>query len=88
MTEYDDPALDEVRSWYIDGRRVHNPFASDAALVARFDSWLAEHDREIREDERKRIATWVESMPLFRPGDYVVLNAPVDIAAAIRGGNA
>jgi hypothetical protein len=61
MTEYDDPQLDEVRGWYIDGRRVHNPFASDAALVARFDSWLVEHDREIREEERKRCADIAQS---------------------------
>jgi hypothetical protein len=51
MSEYtpttEDPALEEVRAWYIDGRRVHNPFASDAVLVARFDTWLTEHDREV-----------------------------------------
>lgn len=50
----DDPELDEVRGWYIDGRRVHNPFASDATLVARFDKWLAEHDREVAAAERDR----------------------------------
>lgn len=54
MAEYtptitEDPALEEVRGWYIDGRRTHNPFASDAALVERFDSWLADRDREIAE---------------------------------------
>ena len=43
----DDPQLEDVREWYIAGRRTHNPFASDAALVERFDTWLAEHDREV-----------------------------------------
>ena len=43
----DDPQLDEVRDWYIAGRRTHNPFGSDANLVCRFDNWLAEHDREV-----------------------------------------
>jgi len=46
-TPEEDPALEEVRGWYIDGRRVHNPFASDAALVERFDRWLAAHDAEV-----------------------------------------
>ena len=43
----DDPQLEDVREWYIAGRRTHNPFASDAALVERFDTWLAAHDREV-----------------------------------------
>ena len=54
----DDPQLEDVREWYIAGRRTHNPFASDAALVEsfdtwraalveRYDTWLAEHDREV-----------------------------------------
>lgn len=33
----DDPELQEVREWYIAGRRTRNPFASDAALVERLD---------------------------------------------------
>ena len=28
----DDPQLEDVREWYIAGRRTHNPFASEAAL--------------------------------------------------------
>lgn len=48
----DDPAFQDVRSWYIDGRRAHNPFASDAELVERFDSWWrevqAEHESELK----------------------------------------
>ena len=43
----DDPQLEDVRDWYIAGRRTRNPFASDATLVERFDTWLAEHDREV-----------------------------------------
>ena len=43
----DDPQLEDVREWYIAGRRTHNPFASDARLIERFDTWLAEHDREV-----------------------------------------
>ena len=43
----DDPQLEDVREWYIAGRRTHNPFASDAALVERFDTWRADHDREV-----------------------------------------
>lgn len=43
----EDPMLDEVRGWYIDGRRVHNPFASNAELVRQFDDWLVEHDAEL-----------------------------------------
>lgn len=46
-TTNEDPALEDVRGWYIDGRRAHNPFASDAVLVARFDRWLAQHDVEV-----------------------------------------
>lgn len=37
----DDPELEDVRGWYIEGRRVHNPFASDATLVQPFDRWYA-----------------------------------------------
>lgn len=83
----DDPELDDVRGWYIDGRRVHNPFASDADLVVRFDRWLVEHDREIAATERERIAVDVEAMPLLRRDGYGKLNMPADVAAAIRGGN-
>ena len=43
----DDPQLEDVREWYIAGRRTHNPFASDAELVERFDTWLTQHDREV-----------------------------------------
>ena len=43
----DDPQLEDVRDWYIAGRRTRNPFASDATLVERFDTWLAAHDREV-----------------------------------------
>lgn len=45
----DDPRLEEIRDWYIAGRRTHNPFASDAELVRRFDLWLVEHDDEVRD---------------------------------------
>lgn len=48
-TVADDPQLEDVREWYITGRRVHDPFNSDANLVERFDLWLAERDREIAE---------------------------------------
>ena len=50
MSEYtfsDDPQLEDVREWYIAGRRTHNPFASDAGLVERFNTWLTQHDREV-----------------------------------------
>lgn len=50
MSEYTpslDPERQDIREWYITGRRVHNPFASDAALIERFDRWLAEHDRVV-----------------------------------------
>ncbi len=55
----DDPQLEDVRGWYIDGRRVHNPFASDATLVAPFDSWLTDHDAEVRRDQREKDARLV-----------------------------
>ena len=43
----DDPQLEDVRKWYIAGRRTRNPFWSDAELVERFDRWLAQHEREV-----------------------------------------
>lgn len=56
----DDPQLEEVRGWYIDGRRVHNPFASDATLVARFDAWLAEYVAAVRADQIEKDAQVAE----------------------------
>lgn len=47
-TPLEDPQMDDIRGWYIDGRRVHNPFASDATLAEPFWRWLAEHDTEVR----------------------------------------
>lgn len=55
-TEIEDPELEDVRGWYIDGRRVHNPFASDVALVERFDRWLARRDAEMK------AAAWSEAI--------------------------
>jgi len=57
MSDIEDPELEDVRGWYIDGRRVHNPFAGNATLVAPFDRWLAAHDEQVRAAERDRIAT-------------------------------
>lgn len=54
--EAEDPQLQEVRGWYVDGRRVHNPFASDAVLVERFDRWLADYTAEVvREAEARAL---------------------------------
>ena len=49
----DDPMLEDVREWYIIGRRTHDPFNGDAHLIERFDRWLVEHDRE--KDDRIQV---------------------------------
>lgn len=71
----DDPQLEDVREWYIAGRRTHNPFASDAALVERFDTWLAAHDREVASGALRDAAK-----DIYLPGDGP--SAYVDIAYA------
>ncbi len=62
--EAEDPQLEEVRGWYIDGRRVHNPFASDAVLVERFDRWLADYTAEV---ERAAAARALEEAARMMP---------------------
>ena len=63
--EAEDQQLQEVRGWYVDGRRVHNPFASDAVLVERFDRCLADYTAEVvREAEVRALEeaadTWTQ----------------------------
>lgn len=69
----DDPQLDDVRDWYVTGRRVHDPFNSDSNLVERFDHWLVEHDREVA------MKAWGEAAQALA---WCLDNGPADVAAA------
>lgn len=83
----EDPELQDVREWYIIGRRVHNPFASDANLVERFDIWLSEHDAEVR---AAKTVTTVEELDALPVGSVVAAGGDVFRAivpdARVNGG--
>ncbi|MFZ2911519.1 MAG: hypothetical protein WAZ75_00380, partial [Candidatus Absconditicoccaceae bacterium] len=73
-----DPQLEDVRSWYVDGRRVHNPFASDAELVERFDLWLEQHDAEVgikfTDTQVNRFAQYLYEALSDAPGIVLTMN--------------
>lgn len=57
MAEYT-PTTENVRDCYVYADQQYDGDVANPVrlAVAEFDRWLAEHDREVRQDERKRIA--------------------------------
>lgn len=78
----DDPELEDVRSWYIEGRRVHNPFASDATLVQPFDRWyaaeLAAAERRGAEKALREAADDLANRDFLLPPDHASMATLVD----------